>query len=199
VSLIPDQCPVKQLAAAALHRAFHDRVHARHLDAGEYDGDPGRGEDGVEQRRELAVSIADEVRRPRAAVFEVHDEVAHGLGHPSGGRVGGGAQDPHSTAGVFDDGEDVYPRTGQGDRLDEVTRQQCLCLRPEEGGPGAGRPVGGGVDAGVVEDLPDGGGGDLDAEDEQLAVHASVTPAGVLRGQTRVPQMVSTRPPVIGC
>ena len=39
VPLIPDQDPVKQLAAAGLHPALHDRVHSRHLDAAEHDLD----------------------------------------------------------------------------------------------------------------------------------------------------------------
>jgi hypothetical protein len=51
-----------------------------------------------------------------------------------------------------------------------------------------GRPFGGGVDAGVFQDLPDGGGGDLDAEDEQLAVHPPVAPAGVPPGQAQYQQ-----------
>jgi hypothetical protein len=39
--LVPDQGPAKQLAAAGLHPAFHDRVHSRHLDTAEHDLDAG--------------------------------------------------------------------------------------------------------------------------------------------------------------
>lgn len=37
----------------------------------------------------------------------------------------------------------------------------------------------------VVEDLPHGGGGDLDSEDEEFAVDTPVAPAGVLSSQTQ--------------
>src|SRR4051794_7066532 len=56
-------------------------------------------------------------------VFEVHDEVAGGLGHPGGGWVRGRAEDTHAAAGVLDDGEDVHACPGQGHRFDEVDRE----------------------------------------------------------------------------
>ena len=44
-------------------------------------------------------------------------------------------------------------------------------------------PVGRRVDAGVVEDLPNSGGGDLDAQDEEFTVDAAVPPRTVLPSQ----------------
>jgi len=61
VLLVPDQGPVQQLMPAGLDPALHDRIHAWHLDATEYDLDTCVGEDGVEQVGEFAVSVADEV------------------------------------------------------------------------------------------------------------------------------------------
>jgi hypothetical protein len=105
VPLAPDQRAVEQLAAAGTHPPFHDRVHPGYLDTAAYDGDAGVGGDPVEQRRVFVVPVADEVIHLAAGVFKVHDEVPGCLGHPSGGRVCGGAQDADAAAGVFDDGE----------------------------------------------------------------------------------------------
>jgi hypothetical protein len=128
VSLVPDQRAVQQLVPAGLYPAFHDRVHAGHLDAAEDDRDARIDEDGVEQAGEFAVSVADKVSGFGAGVFEVHGEVSRGLGHPGGGRVCGGAQDADPAAGVFDDREDVHPCPGERDRLYEVACQQGVGL-----------------------------------------------------------------------
>src|SRR5690349_10565219 len=63
--------------------------------------------------------------RARAAgVLEVHDKVLRGLGHPRCGRVRGGTEYPKPAAGVLDHREHIHPCSGQGDRLQEVARQQ---------------------------------------------------------------------------
>jgi hypothetical protein len=59
VALIPDERAVQQFVPAGLHPAFHDRVHSRHLDAAQYDLDPGVLEHGVKQAGKLAVAIPD--------------------------------------------------------------------------------------------------------------------------------------------
>jgi hypothetical protein len=48
VSLIENQRPVEQFAAAGPHPALHHRVHPGHSDAAEHDRDASVGEDGVE-------------------------------------------------------------------------------------------------------------------------------------------------------
>jgi hypothetical protein len=48
--------------------------------------------------------------------------------------------------------------------------------------PGRTGPQRGGIDADVLQDLPDGGGGHPVAEADQLTVNASVAPAGILAG-----------------
>jgi hypothetical protein len=58
-------------------------------------------------------------------------------------------------------------------------------LGTQERGPGFRGSLGCGVDAFVLENLPDGQRGDLDAKDGQLAVDATVSPRGVLCGQTQ--------------
>ena len=56
-------------------------------------------------------------------------------------------------------------------------------LRSEELRPGRSGPPRRGVDAGGVQDSPDGGGADLVAEAGEFAVDASVSPGRVLGGQ----------------
>ena len=102
----------------------------------------------------FSVPVADEVPGPASGVVQVHDEVAPGLGHLGGGRVGGGAEDPDAAAGVCDDGEDVQPGPSQCDCLQDVAGQQCLGLGVQEVGRRAAGAVGCGVDAGGVEDFP---------------------------------------------
>jgi hypothetical protein len=79
--------------------------------------------------------------------------------------VGGGAEDAEAAGGVFDDGEDVQPCSGQGPGLEDVGGEDRVCLAAQEGGPGLAVAVGRGIDAGVLEDFPDRRRGDLDAED----------------------------------
>jgi len=57
MALVPDQCSVQQFVAAGLYPAFHDCVHAGHLDAGEHDTDAGVGEDRIEELGVLAVRV----------------------------------------------------------------------------------------------------------------------------------------------
>ncbi|GAA1270944.1 hypothetical protein GCM10009646_67730 [Streptomyces aureus] len=56
------------------------------------------------------------------------DEVFRGLHDPERRRMGGGAQDPDSAAGVFDHRERVHPRPRWGHCLEEVSSQQGVRL-----------------------------------------------------------------------
>jgi hypothetical protein len=77
---------------------------------------------------------------------------------------------------------------GEGDGFEEVAGQQDLGLGARELGPGAGGAFGCGVDAGVGEDLPHGGGGDRDAEDEEFGVDAAVAQFGFSWARRRTGQ-----------
>ena len=79
VSLVEDQRPVEQLAAAGPHPPFHDRVHPRHPHAAAYDLDTSVGKHLVEQVRVLAVPIPNQVLHPTAGVLQVHHEDAGGI------------------------------------------------------------------------------------------------------------------------
>jgi transcriptional regulator with XRE-family HTH domain len=74
----------------------------------------------------------------------------------------------------------------------QVTGPQAPVPVLDEAGPGElfvtrvrGGALGRRVDPGVVQDLPHGGGGDLDAEHEEFAVDAPVAPAWVLSCQAQ--------------
>jgi hypothetical protein len=64
-------------------------------------------------------------------------------------------------------------------------RDDGLGLGAQKRGPGLAASLGCRFDAGVFEDLPDGGDCDPDAEDEQFAVDAPVSPGAVLPGEAQ--------------
>src|SRR6266852_1343111 len=80
-------------------------------------------------------------------------------------------------------GKDVDLRSVEQFGGEEVQRQDPLRLGPQELGPARSLPAGRGIDAGVLEDLPDRGRRHGDAEPGQLAVDAAVTPRLVLPGK----------------
>jgi hypothetical protein len=126
--LVPDQGPVEQFVSAGLDPSFDDRIHAGNLDAAEHGRDADVGEDRVEQRGVFGVTVADEVFDLAAGVFEVHGEIACGLGDPGGGRVRCGAEDADAAGGVLDDRQNVHAGTGQRDGFEEVNREDGLGL-----------------------------------------------------------------------
>ena len=101
------------------------------------------------------------------------------------GGVGGGAEDADAPGGVFDRGQDGEAGSGQGAGLEEVDGDDRLCLGAEEGGTGGAVAVRCGVDAVFVEDVPHGGGGDLEAQGGQFAVHAAVPPPWILVDESK--------------
>src|SRR3954470_20045238 len=96
----------------------------------------------------------------------------------------GDTEDVHPAAGVLDDEEPGQPVQGDGVEVEQVAGEDRVGLGPQELGPGWSGSPGRGVDAGVVQDGPDGGGADLVAEADEFAVEASVSPGGVFGGQT---------------
>jgi hypothetical protein len=168
VLLVPDEGAVEEFVAAGLHPPFQDGVHPWHL---EDDLDSRIVEDGVEQVGEFAVAVPDQESRPTAGVLEVNGQVLRRVRYPGCGGVRGGAQDVDSPGGVLDDREYVQAGSGQGDGFDEVAGEEGVGWGAEEVGPGTGRALGRWVDPGLCEDLPDGGGGDLDPEDYAAAVN----------------------------
>jgi hypothetical protein len=84
-----------------------------------------------------------------------------------------------STAGaVLDHDQRVDPPEQHGVHMDEVDREDPVGLGGQELLPRRARVAGRGIDPGVVQDLPDGGGRNLVAEPDELASNPPVPPAG---------------------
>lgn len=165
VVLVPDEGAVQEFVAAGLDPALHEGVHAWHPDAGGTICMPASLRIWSKRAGYFASRSRIRYRTAPLAFCQVHDEVAGGLGDPGRGGVCGRAKDPDAAGGMLDDGEDVPAPAGQGDGLDEIAGQEGLGLGVQEVGPGGGAAVRRGVDAFGSQDLPEGGGGHLHAED----------------------------------
>ncbi len=185
VTLVPDQGPVQEFAAAGLYPALHERVHPWYPNAGRDDLETGIGHQGVEGGCELRVAVSDQEPCPAARVLEVHEEVASELHDPVPGRMRGDTEDPDATGGVLDDGEDIQARPCQRSDFEEIAGEKGLDLAAQEVGPGGALPFGCGWDAVLAEYPPDRGGGDLDPQRGELAVNPAIPPRGILPGQTQ--------------
>lgn len=144
-----------------------------------------RGDRVVDDGGVFRVAVADHELDggELSGIFEVHDQVLDCLGDPGVGGMRGGAEYTDASVGVVDGGEGVLTLPGEGDGLDEVHREDGLGLGVQEGGPGDVRALGRGIDAFGLEDFPDGGGRQLDAEEREFAVDAPVAPGGVFFGE----------------
>mgnify|MGYP000993723073 CR=1 FL=1 len=141
--------------------------------------DPGALEHGVEGGGVLAGAAVDHESEP---VGEVHEQVSGGLGGPGPGGVGGAPAEVQAAGADLDEEQDVEALEGGGVDTAEVGDDHGSGLGADELRPGGPGPVGGGVDAGVAEDLPHARGGDLVAQAGQFAVDAPVAPRRVLAG-----------------
>jgi hypothetical protein len=186
-----DQQVVEAFAAQGADEAFRDGVGSRCSNWGADDADVGAGEHGVEGGGELAVSVADQKPKPAGLVAEIDEEVAGLLGDPVPGGVGGDPGEVHPAGAVLDHDEQVEASEEDGVDVGEVDREDRVGLRGQELFPGRAGPLGSGVNASGLKDLPDSGGGDLVAESDELTVDASVAPGRVLAGH---PQYQGTDP-----
>jgi hypothetical protein len=92
--------------------------------------------------------------------------------------VCGRAEDADAAGGVLDDCENGESRSGQGADVKEVSSEKGVCLAAQEGGPGQVIAVRSRLDAVDLEDLPDGGGRDLESQDGEFAVDSAVSQLG---------------------
>ncbi len=81
---------------------------------------------------------------------------------------------------MLDDGQDIDLGAVEQVGGEEVQRQDPLRLGPQELGPARAVPVGSRIDPGALEDLPDRGRRDRDAQSGKLAVVPPVAPGLVL-------------------
>jgi hypothetical protein len=159
-----DEDPVEAFAAdradpALSVRPSFRRPHGRldHLDA-------LRAEDLVEVTGELAVSITDEEPRAHILVVEPHQQVARLLGHPPPVRIRRDPREPNAASGDLDEEQDIEPL--QEERVDgkKIVFEDARRLLPEKLDPARLHPLRRRLDARLLEDRPDGAGGEPDAE-----------------------------------
>ena len=179
--LVDDQQPVEDLPAQGTDEPFADRVRLRGLRRAGQDPDALRGEHGIEGAGELARAVPDQELHRGYSLAQVHQEVASGLRRPRAVRVRGDAGQVSPAGAVLDDHQRVDTAEQHGVHMDEVDREDAAGLGDQEMPPGRASPPRRGIDPGVMQDLPDRGGGDRVAEPDHLALHPPVPPRGVLR------------------
>jgi hypothetical protein len=102
---------------------------------------------------------------------------------PLGGGVGGDAGEVKAPGVVFDEDEGVQAFECDGVEVEEIGGDDAVGLGGEELPPGWAGALWCGVDAGSVQDLPDGGGCDLVSEAGEFTLDAPVAPGVILPGQ----------------
>jgi hypothetical protein len=134
---------------------------------------------GVERIGELACAIPDQEPDGSCALAEVHQEVPRCLRGPRAVGVHGDAGQADLAGVVLDDDKRVYAPQENGVHVHEIGREDAAGLGGQEVLPGRAAAAGRRIDPGVVQDLPDRGGGDLVAEPDELASHAPVPHVGL--------------------
>jgi hypothetical protein len=132
----------------------------------------------------FGVAVPDEEPEATTGVVEIHCEVTGLLGQPGARRVRGDTEDVHAAGGVLDNEEGVQPAQDDGVQMKQIAGHDPMRLCAQELGPRGSGSSRRWVDAGVVEDVPDRGGAELVAEAGEFAVDPSVSPGGVVGGQT---------------
>ncbi|MFC0112178.1 hypothetical protein [Kibdelosporangium aridum] len=105
------------------------------------------------------------------------------LGGPGSGRMCGDAGDVQPPCVVFEEDQGVQAFQAEGVDVEEVAGDHAGGLRGEELAPGWAAAARAGVDAGRMQDLPDGRGGDGVSEPGQFTLDAAVAPSAVFAGE----------------
>src|SRR2546429_3971061 len=96
--------------------------------------------------------------------------------------MGGDAGQVGAAGAVLDDDQGIDAAQQHGAGVNEVGGEDAAGLGRQELLPGRPGAAGRRADSGVVQDLPDGGGGDRVAEPDEFALHAAVSPGGIAGG-----------------
>lgn len=138
------------------------------------------GEYRVECLGEPAVSVLEQERYACGAVGDVHQQIPGGLGGPRSGWMRGHSCQMCPAGTVLDRDQGVDSSEHHGSYVHEIHGQDSLRLGGEELAPGWACPARCGIDTSVVQDLPNGGGGDAMAEPDQFTLHPPMSPGGIL-------------------
>jgi len=162
--LAGDRQPVEELPAQGADRPFADRVRSRSVRRAGHDPGTHRGEHGIERAGELARTVPDHELDRGRALAQVHQQDAGGLRGPRAAGVGGDAGQVNPASAVLDHDQRADAPQQHGVHADEVDRDDAASRGGQELLPGRARTAGRGIDPGIMQDLPDGGGGDPVAE-----------------------------------
>jgi hypothetical protein len=131
----------------------------------------------------LAVSVADQKDHRHTLVVEAHDQIARLLGHPGPVRVGRDTGDAHAPARKLDEEQDVEALQEQRVDGKEIALDDARRLAAQKLPPARFEPPRRRLDARLAQDRPDGARRDPDAQPDQLALDAAVSPPWVLARQ----------------
>ncbi|MFD4709165.1 hypothetical protein ACFWN5_05615 [Streptomyces sp. NPDC058430] len=124
-------------------------------------------------------------RMPAVCVVQAHQQVAGLLGVPLGGDIAGDAGNAHATGAVLDEEQDEKMPQENRIHVEDIDGKDPFGLGRQELGPGAVGAPGRRVDVGPLQDLPDGGDGDLPSQVDQFARDPAISPSVVLAGQAQ--------------
>jgi hypothetical protein len=155
VPLAGDQYPVQALTAGAGDPAFRDRVRPRRPDWSLDNPHPGGDEHRIERYGELGIPVPEQEFETVSIVLKVHQQVPGLLGHPLPRRMSGDPVQMHPPGAVLDEEQRIQAAKECRIDVEEVDGEDRLGLSGQECPPGLPGTLGCGVDARVVEDLPD--------------------------------------------
>ena len=179
-----DQHPVGNLGPGGEHESFRISVRPWTPRRDFHHIDPGVSPHRVERIGELTGPVPDQEPEPRGAIAQIHQQVANLLYGPRPVWVCGDPEDVHVAGADLHDEQAVQALQRHcAVHVEEIGGEHRGCLNMQELPPGrVGAPLRCRRDLQRPEDPADGGGGDLDAEDEEFAVDAPVPPGRVLPG-----------------
>ena len=139
---------------------------------------PFGSEDLVEGVDELASAVAHECPGAGELVAVTEQQAPGGLGGPDAAGVVRDPCEVHAPGRDVDEEQQVEPAHRDGFDGGEVAGDGGL--GPQELRPSDFAASGGGVDSGVLEDLPDRGRSEAVAEPGELAMDAAISPSRIL-------------------
>lgn len=157
--VVPDDGAVEEFSTDRSDPPFGERVRDRCSDWRLEDFEAFGSEDLVEGVDELAAAVAYECAGAVEVFGVAQEQVARCLGGPQPGRVRGDAGVEHAAGFDVDEEQHVVAAKGGGVDGEEVGCDRSLGA--QKPGPGDRRTFGCRVDAIILEDLPDGRGGEV--------------------------------------
>src|SRR5262249_28203945 len=150
-------------------------------------------EDRIECVSELSIPVTDQEPEPCRLAAEIKEEITRLLGDPRRGRVSGDTEHMNPAGGVLHDSQTVQPYQDDGLGVKEVNRQYASGLCLEELAPARAGSAWRRIDAGLLQDGPDGRRRDLAAEAGQFSGDAPIAPGGVFDRQPQY-ELADCRP-----